>query len=176
MSSAGEGLQGFYTALENLGSSPQEVIERMAIRNLLLDYALAKRFSVTVRVEDTIDGLGTFYPRRNGVQELGVDYLEISDPATYTFAVVDSPTMVLFVVGIDTTTGQAAIYDLGQRGTVDTRAYDYAYLLVLNTSTHLDPDDCQYTSWEINVTDGSNAALTPADSEIWSAAQFIVPN
>ena len=173
--STDEGLPGFYEALDELGTSPQEVIERMAIRNLLLDYALAKRFNHTVTIEAEVVGTGTVRPNSNGVQELGVDYVEISREGVYNFELVRSPDIALFVVGIDETTNVGTVYDLGQAGTVDTTLYDRAYIIVLNTIAHTNSNDCQFSTWSIRVSDGADNAITQADNEAWDATQFIAP-
>lgn len=169
---ANEGLRAFYRALEELDTTPQEVIERMAVRNLLNDYVLAKRFETTVDVEATLLELGTLSASRDGVQELGVDYVRIAEPGVYTLELVNSPQMALFVVGIDEGTETATLYDLGEAGTVDTRSYDYAYAFVLNTRQHISPEECRFYDWTIRASDGSTAALSLPDAEVWDASQF----
>ena len=93
-----EGMLSFYLALDDLGTNAAEVIERMAIRNLLQDYELSDKFGSRVYIEGAITGTGTYFPRRDGVQQLGVDYLLISELRPYTFK-VDGDKLKLFVVG-----------------------------------------------------------------------------
>ena len=168
-----QGLEGFYAGLLELGTNAQEVMQRMAIRNLILDYALAKRFNATVHIEANITGTGRVTPSRNGVQELGVDYIAITEPGRYTFELPSDESLAMTVIGIDTEANTATAYTIGQYGTVDTTPYDYAYVIVLNTLEHFDTDDCHYTDWTIRVSDGADAPLTTADTEIWNASQFI---
>jgi hypothetical protein len=168
-----QGLPGFYAALRELDTTPQQVIERMAIRNLLRDYALGKRFTGTVFVEAEIDGTGFVTPSRTGVQELSVDYVAITDDGRYTFELTDGANLTMFVVGIDTEAGTAAVYDIGQRGTVDTTQYDEAYVIVLNTTEHANSDNCDYTNWRIRVSNGASDTLSTADANLWNASQFV---
>jgi hypothetical protein len=170
---SGEGLRGFYSALDELGTTPQDVILRSAVRNLLYNYALAKRFTSTVRIEATIEGIGTVAPERDGVQQLGVDYVRIAAPDVYTFDTGGLENLHLYVVGIDSASGSGTLYDLGARGTVDTTLYDYAYVLILNTQEHTSTESCRYTSWKLAAADGTGDTLTPASDEVWDATQFV---
>jgi hypothetical protein len=168
-----QGISGFYAALRELGTTPQEVMERMAIRNLLHDYALGKRFTMTVHVENHVDGTGFVSPERDGVQELGVDYVAITDEGRYTFELTDGDNLTMYVVGIDTEAETATIYDIGQRGTVDTTQYDEAYIIILNTTEHTNPDDCSYTDWRIQVSNAGSDTLSTPDADVWNASQFV---
>ena len=169
-----QGLWGFYQALEELGTTPQEVIERMAIRNLLYDYNLAKYFEDTVAISARIDGQGRFSSFDDGIQELGVDYVRIRDLDVLSIELLNSPDLTMFVVGIEEDKGEAQVYDIGQSGTVDLRDYDHAYLMILNTLEHTNSDNCHYTNWQIQVVDGTGEPLAVADDEIWDASQFVV--
>ncbi len=171
---ANEGLNGFYRGLSELGTSPQEIIERMAVRNLLWDYALAKRFDTTVRLEGSISGPGLISPERNGVQQLSVDYVEITEAGQYTFELLGDETLVLFVVGIEG--DRARLYDLGRSGTVDTTQYDHAYAFVLNTAQHSDIDECEAADWTLRVFDGVEDSPSSPDDEIWNASEFVAPD
>lgn len=171
---AGEGLSGFYAALEELGTTPQEVIERMAIRNLLYDYTLAKHFDETVLIEATISRSGFVRPRHTGIQELGVDYIRIAEMDVYSFELVDGDGLMMFVVGIDQRTDEAFVYDIGTLGTVDLREFSNAYVIVLNGNEHRNSENCDYTDWIIQVFDGDGETLTAADNEIWDASEFVV--
>lgn len=166
-----EGLDGFYRALDELGTSADEVILRMAVRNLLHDYALGEFFDDTVRIEEDIDGVGRITPDRNGIQQLAVDYIHIDERDIYTLALEDSDTLELYIVGIKDDT--ANLYALGTNGTVDTSAYDDAYAIILNTEQHSNSNDCSYSDWTLAVSDGGDAILTPATSEVWDASNFV---
>lgn len=169
----GEGLRGFYNALDQLGTTPQDIALRSAVRNLLYNYALAKRFTTTVRIEATLDGTGTIAPERDGVQQLGVDYVRIATPGVYTFDLGGEGDLQLYVVGVDSASGSGTLYDLGIRGTVDTTQYDYAYVLILNTLEHTSTESCRYTTWKLAATDGTGDPLTAPTDEVWDATQFI---
>lgn len=168
-----EGLDGFYRALDELGTSGDEVILRMAVRNLLRDYTLGDFFDNTVYIEADIDGFGNITPKRNGIQELAVDYVHIDERDIYTFEIDNSENLELYIVGINKIEDTADLYSLGASGTVDTSGYDDAYVIILNTEQHSDSNDCSYSDWTLEVSDGSDAVLTSANSEVWDASRFV---
>lgn len=169
----GDGLVTFYDVLLNFGVLPADAVREMAIRNLLLDYDQASRFEGRVRVEANINGSGTVTPRQTGVQPLSVDYLLITAPNLYTFQLTDGY-LELFIVGIDQANNRTTVYDLGQRGTVDTRRYDYAYGIILNTRSHDDPLTCLYDDWTLIVSyaDEDTPQDQPSRNQ-WDASRFI---
>ncbi len=167
-----EGMDGLYQLLTDLGTTPQEMMTHFAIRNLLRHYDMAGRFPSTVYVEGEVYGPGQVTPRRSGVEQLGVDYVRIASMGVYTFS-INQPTLTLTVVGIDRETQRASVFALGQRGTVDTRPFDYAYVIILNTRTHTDVDNCSMTDWVLTVSDGAATPLTPSEPKTWSSAHFV---
>ena len=167
-----DGMAAFYRYLDRLETSPQTAVQRFAVRNLLRDYDLGYRFPELVVVEANINGVGDVVPRRTGVQELGVDYLLITERDVYTFS-IDQPNLSLAVVGIDQPRDEARVFELGQQGTVDTAAFTNAYVLILNTNVHEDPESCTMTDWTLRVTDGRGEPLITPIHEIFDAAEFI---
>jgi hypothetical protein len=168
----GDGLLAFYGALNSIGTSPQQVVMRMAVRNLLLSYRNGNFFPERVKVEATIDGIGIITPRTNGIQQLGVDYLLITRPAQYQFTITQA-NMFMFLIGINQTNHTAHVHHIGLQGSVDTRAYDYAYLMILNTDLHFNDEDCLWSDWFLNVSDGSGQTMIPATDEVWNATFFV---
>lgn len=169
----GEGLAGFYAALDDLGTSPQEVVLRTGVRNLLKDYALGKVFDTEVSVEAIANGVGFISPRRDGVQQLSVDYVELRARGRYTFQLVDDTNLEMYLVGINRNDDTARLYELGSNGTVDTREYNYSYLIVLNTEQHDNSETCEERDWNIQVFSGMEDPLTAPTDEIWNASQFV---
>lgn len=168
----GDGLATFYSTLAEYDLTPQELVLQTAVRNLLLDYPQAADFGdQRVRVEALVNGLGTVTPRRNGVQPLGVDYVLILNAQRYTLS-IEPQQMHLYLVGIHQEQASAYLHDLGQRGTVDTSAYDYSYILILNTAYHLDIGHCAYQDWALQVA-RTNAPETPALPAAYNATQFV---
>ncbi len=167
-----EGMDVFYEYLAFLNVSPQDVLKRFAVRNLLLDYALGERFPDRVRVEANINGVGRIFPRENGVQELGTDYLLLRQKGIYTFT-LDQPDLEILVVGIDQPNDTARVFELAQRGTVDTTQFTHAYVLIFNPSAHDNPDTCTYTDWSITVEEGTGQPLNTPLEEIFDASKFI---
>lgn len=167
-----EGMDAFYEYLDELGISPQELMQRFAIRNLLLDYELGERFPTRVRIESNINRFGEVIPRQNGVQELGVDYLLVRNRDIYTFT-IDQPNLELVVVGVDQPNNTATIFELEQRGTVDTTPFTYTYVLVLNTDLHSNSEACRFTDWVLTVESGAGKALAEPLDEIFDASKFV---
>jgi hypothetical protein len=167
-----QGMKPFYQMIEQYGGSPAALMQTFAIRNLLLDYLLAAKFPQTVRLEASVNGVGELGPERDGVQELGVDYVSIRFRGVYTFR-IEQPNLNLVVVGVDEPLGTAQIFPLGQAGTVDTSPFTHAYLLILNTDSHDDPATCQFTDWVLQVENGAGAPLSPALPDLWNAENFI---
>jgi hypothetical protein len=167
-----EGMENFYVLAEDLGTTPQRIMQRFAIRNLLRDYAMAGNFTSRVRVEALVDGIGQITPRQSGVQQLGVDYILITQPGVYQLEITQ-PNLTMTAVGVRTKTGEAHIYDLGKRGTLDTTQFQHTYIILLNVDTHADSDSCTQTNWVLNVRDGSGQPLTNAEPKVWYAPNFL---
>lgn len=164
-----ENMNGLYALAESLGTTPQEMVLRMAVRNVLLDYGLAERFGVTVRIEAEIDGEGSVTPFQSGVQELGVDYVQIEAQGVYEIA-VDGEGLTLYVVGIDG--DDAVVFDLGAGATVDTRDFDDAFVIIFNTTQHEDSAACEFVDWELSVSEGDAADAVAAMPADFSAENF----
>jgi hypothetical protein len=173
-----EGLPAFYTALEELGTSPEEVVLRTAVRNLLWDYEVAEYFdnSLKVDIETTASSIGFVSPEvgGDGVEELGVDYIHLTEMETYTINLEDGDGLELYAVGVDRRADTARLYELGQGGTVDFSDYNTAYIIVLNTNRHTSTSNCHETDWIIQLLDGEGEELVQPTDEIWNAEHFIV--
>jgi hypothetical protein len=167
-----DGIDSFYTLLQDLGTDPIDVMARYAVRNVILDYDLAPMFPSTVRVEGDINGVGDITPRQDGVAELGSDYYNVRVKGTYSFA-VDQANLFLLVVGIDRALGEARVFPLGQGGTVDTTQFTHSYVIVLNTDPAPPPDTCTYTDYVLSVFDGSGQALNDPLDEVFDAQHFV---
>jgi hypothetical protein len=167
----GDGMPAFYSALSALGTTPQKVVERMAIRNLLLSYRNGDLFLEPVAVESHINGMGQIAPFRDGVQQLGVDYVFMRQLGNYELT-INQPNLHMYVIGVDADK-RGFVYDVGQQGTVDTRPYQFAYVMVLNTDTHFSHLDCEMTSWNITVSDGTGKIPLNHTGETWNASNFV---
>lgn len=133
-------------------------MQRVAVRNLLLDYVLSYKFAATVRIEAAVTENGKYVPSESGVEPLGVDYIRLDQQRVYRFAVEPS-NLVLVVVGIEPVLKEAVVFELGQSGVVDTTPFSDAYLLVFNSDAHEDPDDCEMTDWVVTVADGKGRTV-----------------
>lgn len=166
-----EGMDVFYEFLDELDTSPEDILRRYAIRNLVRDYDLGDEFPDTVDIVETIEDFETLDSGRDGIEELGMQYLFIRDSDTYTFEIDDND-LSMVVVGINPDDDEIDVYDIGQEGTVDTDPYDYAYLIILNTDLHDDPNDCRETDWELSVEDGSRDREDRPTDETFDVSEF----
>ncbi|MGB1287554.1 MAG: DUF6055 domain-containing protein [Aggregatilineales bacterium] len=164
-----EGLPGFYRSVEALGTTMEETMMAMATRNLLHNYddVVASRLTGRdprnlVRVESNVNGTGEIVPRRNGIQELGMDYVRIASKQVYEFS-LDDPEMTMRFIGVRAD-GLADIVELDRGGTVDTTIYNHAYIIILNTRRHIEPSDCIFYDWTLTAAAGDVGRLTPIDS------------
>lgn len=164
-----EGMESFYRGLASLGTDAPTTITRMAIRNLLRDYELAPFFPAQVFVEGVVEGVGKVYPRRDGVEQLGVDYVYIATPGFYDFE-INQPRLQMILVGIDRTTQRASVFELGAKGSVDTTPFSDAYLLILNPQQHNSPYSCTTANWILAVREGITAVV--ASDEVWDARNY----
>ena len=167
-----EGMDGYYGFLDELGTSPHDVLRRYAVRNLLRDYDLGASFPATVYIEGTINGAGTVTPRFSGVQEMGADYVLIRRRGNYTFE-IDNSNLSVVVVGVDRDAGQALAFNLGQSGTVDTSPFDNAYVVILNNTEHDDTESCTETMWALTVRDGAAGAPMDGNLEVFNTRNFV---
>lgn len=168
---AEEHLAGFYSALAAVGTTPEETVARVGIRNLLRDFELERHFPVRVYVERQIVGPGEYGPRRDGVQPLSVDYLTLSTPGRYEIGVNDD-TLALYLIGI--VDEAASVTQLGRGGVVDTSAFQHAHLMIVNTERHDSVNFCESRDWRVTVRESDGVPLPPT-AEIWNAADYEVP-
>lgn len=165
-----EYMEAFYNLTAKLGTTPQEVMKRYAIRNLLLDYELAHLFGAQVAIAGRINGEGRVISRGTGVQELGVNYLRVMLKGDFSFSVQEE-NITLYFVGIRG--DEADIFALGRSGTVDTRPYSDAYLIMLNTTEHPDANDCTATRWTVDVKPSTTGFVNRL--MVWDATRFVKP-
>lgn len=169
-----EGMAALYGLLEELGTTPQAFIEQFAIRNLLLGYDQAPRFERQVYLENIINAAGDWTFGFSGVQQLSADYVQLDLSGVYRLT-SSQPNISLVVVGVDTTSDTADVFEVGQDGVVDTSGYTNAYVIILNTDAHDAPENCTFTDWQITVSDAAGEApLAPIDGT-FDASRFKAP-
>lgn len=166
-----EGMETFYLAFESVGTDASNVIFRAGVRNLLRSYTLTSESMYRVYVEGLINGVGKYNPRRDGVQELGIDYLRITDLGMYQYNLTGD-NLYMAIVGIRGS--EADVFYVGSSGTVDLSSYDDAYLMIMNLIRRKDDEPCQFSDWNVTVTDGASNWVSP-DTEVWDATYFEPP-
>lgn len=151
-----EGVEGLNKAFEQLGTDQAQVRLRAAVRNALVDHTLPLRFFEPVYIEALVDtnnleaNAGIFTPRRDGVQQMAVDYVYVpyADVA-YRYS-ISEPNLHLYFLGVDRYENKAFLYDIGQEGAVSAQFSD-GYLIILNTTPIEDGIVCDYTDWELRI-------------------------
>jgi hypothetical protein len=167
-----EGYESFERAAEELNTTPQNLLLRAQIRNLLIDHSLPLRHMRPVDVEVIVDDTGRFDPV-DGVQELGADFVRLLVDGTYEVE-IDSDYTDMYFVGINTTAKVAQVAELGRNGIIDTRDYDQSYLIMFNTNDLVDQFSCEFDDWSLRVRESSDAP-TPLMEEVWDASNFYAP-
>jgi len=166
-----EGFEVMLASARQWGVDITEIRANAAIRNLLADHSLSLRWTEPVYVESIIGDVGDYTPYRDGVQELGVDYLLIpTTDASYEFRLNDA-SLTMYLVGLDRQTGQASSFRLGTQASVDLRPFSESYLIILNTRTLDDPYACQFTDWRVTVMETNTNQLARAE-RTWDMSNY----
>ena len=166
-----EGFEVMLASARQWGMDITDIRARAAIRNLLVDHTLPLRWLEPVYVERIITEAGNYEPYRDGVQELGVDYLLIpTTDASYEFRLNDAQ-LTMFLVGLDRVQGQARVFRLGTQASVDLRPFSESYLIVLNTRIPSDPYSCRFADWQVTVSETNTSQLARPEFE-WDMSHY----
>lgn len=165
-----DGIQSFYRSVHESGTTPIDAVTRLALRALLRDFDGLANDDSRVKIESNVNGAGVVTPRGNGIQQLAADFVYVAEQGNYTFSIND-PLLTMYAVGVSLGAQTADIYPIGQSGTVDTRAYDFAYVIIINTRRHDDPMNCEFYDWALDVNISTAAqSVTPVT---WRLRNFI---
>ncbi|MGB7338513.1 MAG: MXAN_6640 family putative metalloprotease [Phototrophicaceae bacterium] len=150
-----EGWEALEDTLADYDETVPSYFAQYHVNNLMRDYGLVDSFGgQTVWLEQIITGADSWRPRGLGIQELGANYFALDMAgAVYNFS-VDNNDLELYLIGIDGDRGY--VHSLGQDASVDTSAYDTAYLMILNTNYDDDMFECVFTEYAINVAEGGS--------------------
>lgn len=170
-----QGLAGFYAGLARLGTTPQDVLERYAIRNLLRHYAFLIDIPHVVTLAMPVTHTGRHAPLEGGVQPLAVDYVSFDLRGRYAVQIEAEEPLSMVLVGINRNEAMARVHEIGRGGVIDTTSYDRAYLLVLNPQQHTDHNACRHASWALSVEAGDAPPISPT-AERWDASRFVAPD
>lgn len=167
-----DGMLAFYNGVTSLGTTPEEVMRRMAIRNLLRDYALGDAL-VPVRLEGEANAMGDVTPMRYGVEPLGASYVRLNLVGGVYALDVHPPALRLTLIGLRDGVGYE--YDVGAFGVVDTTPYEAVYVIIHNPQRHTDFDNCSPTLWRLRLGDGRGSAQVSAQPQTWDAGRYLPP-
>lgn len=136
---------------------------RYHAQNLLRNYDLAPEFGDEgVWIESAIDDLGLWDFSGEGIQELAANYflLELGS-GTFDVRLVEAePVHELWLIGVKDKSAQAL--PLGTGNTIIPGEYEHAYLMVFNHAIADDLAACTYTSYRLEVTQGTGTPPEPA--------------
>lgn len=143
------------TFLQEKNTNFEDFFTDFSLALLLRDFEEGKNYP-TVRLEGQISASGTFTPK-DGVQQIAVDYIEILGHGIFTVQ-LDNPDLVAFLVGMRD--GQGLVYALGDnRATIDTRANEHTYLVVLNLNRAGSETICRYLDYKVSISPGTEETL-----------------
>ena len=148
--------------LANYDEQMPDFIAQYHMNNLVRDYIFVDSFEgATVWLENIIDEEDDDWePGSSGVQELAANYFEFDMRGdTYSIS-IDEKELELYVLGISGDEGQ--VYALGNKGVIDTGAYDDVYIMVFNPDYDDDVLDCDFENYEITVEAISGDGQEPA--------------
>jgi hypothetical protein len=166
-----EGFDVMLASARQWGVDITDIRANAAIRNLLVDHALPLRWLDPVYIERVITEAGNYEPYRDGVQELGVDYLLIpTTDASYEFRLNDA-SLTMFLVGLDRVNGKASIFRLGTQASVDLRPFSESFLIILNTRPVRDQYACSFTDWQVTVSETNTSQLARAE-RTWDMSNY----
>lgn len=167
-----EGMTAFYAWTDAIGTTPQTLMQRYALRNLLHEYTLSEYFYGQVRLEGTVKGATVISPKGPGVEQLGTSYIHLPNPGVYNFS-INQNNLTLIAVGVNDQAGTAEAFELGQNGTADLSRFDHSILMIFNTSQNSGLGDCQPTHWTLSVTEGDSANAVASTGQVYNAQNFV---
>ncbi|MEQ1619453.1 MAG: pre-peptidase C-terminal domain-containing protein [Terricaulis sp.] len=143
-----DGFETMARALQNVGTTIPDAVQRWRAQNFALDYDLAPRFARAVRLDGAIRGNGR-YASRVRIEQLGAGYVALRLQGPRTLELRGDANLEMLALG--KRNGQIEIVPLGRRGVFDTTGFDYAALMVFNRAMPVRPGACSSVSYSINV-------------------------
>ena len=168
-----EGWEALDETLARHDANLSDVVARYHIRNLLRDYDFADDIDATVSLDRQIDSPGSWPNLGEGVQELGVNYVQLDAPPGQYDLSLKAGDEALELWSVAIRDGEAQVTRLGREGKISTEAAGDYYLMVLNTIHDDNVDDCSFYSYELELRPAEGAVPEVLYSA--SAARFIAP-
>lgn len=152
-----QGFEALEHTLEFYGDNLESMVAQYHVQNLIREYDLAPNFYATVWLEESIDDVGRWTFRGEGIQELAANYfqLDLTPGVYYAGLTNDDGLLDLWAVGVRGV--EADAIPLGRGGTIDTSDYDYYYLMVFNPVYDDNVNRCEYYDYQLDVTVGKGA-------------------
>jgi hypothetical protein len=168
-----DGFEALERALASYDALLLDVVARYHVRKLARDYAFATRIDTTVWLESRIPWLGYWENLGAGVQELAVNYIELSAPPGLYDVRFKAGNEALELWSVAIRDHQAFVTPLGREATLSTAGYDAVYLMVFNSAYDDDVDHCVHADYTLDLAKGTGAAAEPLYSI--DASHFIAP-
>jgi hypothetical protein len=154
-----DGFDALEQTMEAYDDDFPSAVARYWLQNLVRAYPLGDYLYATVRLEDTIDELGAWSDPQFGIQELGVDFVQLDlDQAEYSAVLdgSDGENFELFAIGIRG--DQAEAFRLESGDSFSTEGYSEFYLMIFNPHYDEDLSACSaYDDFTITLDTASRA-------------------
>jgi hypothetical protein len=165
-------LDGFDTmqdALNGVGSTIPDAIQRWRVQNYARAYDLAPLFPIIVRRQHTLTQPG-LWTLKGGLEQLGANYIELDMAGRYNIALTGDASLEMLALG--ERHGEIEVIPLGHEGVVDTTGFQSTALMVFNRAMPEAPGQCSGIGYSIEVT-ASNR--TPARAAYRFSAEHFTP-
>ncbi len=153
-----DGFETMSQTLAGVGTTIPDALQRWRVQNFARAYAVASKFTRTVRLNGAISRNGSWSPRGR-VQELGAHYVAVRLQGAHTYTLRGGDNLEL--VGLGRRNGEIEVIPLGRGGVFNASGYDYAALMVFNRAVPSEPGECRDTNYSIVVADGAGAMASP---------------
>ncbi|WP_339745139.1 DVUA0089 family protein [uncultured Maricaulis sp.] len=165
-------MDGFETlehALNDVGSTIPDAIERWRVQNYARAYDLAPLFPIAVHTQHSFTQPGRWM-LKGGLEQLGANYITVDMAGRYNIALGGDAN--LDVTALGQRNGQIEVIPLGRGGVVDTTGFESTALMVFNRAMPEAPGVCSGTGYSIEVTASTRR---PARTAYRFSAEHLVP-
>lgn len=154
-----DGMDTMSMTLAEVGTTIPDALRQWRIQNFARDYDIAPRLTRAVASGGEIKRLGSWSAGPD-IEELGAAYIRVRLQGAHRFVLSGGEGLELSALGVRN--GQVEVIPLGRDGTFDASGYDYAALMVFNTSVPRRPGDCTGQDYAIEVSASTAAPASPA--------------
>lgn len=165
-------LDGFETleqALNEVGSTIPDAIQRWRAQNYARAYDLAPLFPIAVHNQHTFTHEGR-WTLKGGLEQLGANYIALEAAGRFNIALRGDANLEVLALG--QRRGEIEVIPLGRSGVVDTAGFETMALMVFNRAMPEAPGMCSGTGYTIEV---SPSTRRPARTAYRFSAEHLIP-